>query len=160
MSIGLRIPYNSNFTNDTIHFQFYDKKTLSDQIGKPLLNEMSITKLENLFHSFDLCLSRRSWHIMCTTHGRGRQMIERSTVSHLSLKFLREPPKEEARPPMPVPVRARTGSENTVFDCCPIMWITSSPIPPSHGLLTKVVRPPMNREPPQYNSCMGLLLCF
>ena len=139
---------------------FTTEKTLSDQFGKPPLDEMLITKLENLFPSFDLCLSRRSWHIMCMTHGRGSQMIERSTVSHLSLKFLREPPKEEARPPMPVPVRADTGSKNTVFDCCPIMWITFIPIPPPHGLLTKVVRPPGNRKLPQYNSRMGLLLRF
>ena len=97
---------------------------------------------------------------MCMTHGRSSQMIERNTVSHLSLKFLREPPKEEARPPMPVPVRAETGSENTVFYCCPIMWITSIPIPPPHGLPMKVVRPPENRKLPQYNSRMGLLLRF
>ncbi len=100
---------------------------------------MPITNLENLLLSFDLCLSRRGWHIMCVTHRTDSKMIEWRIIHHLPLKFPREPPKEETWLAMPVPKRASTVSLITVLNCCKILWIATILIPPPHGLPTKVM---------------------
>jgi hypothetical protein len=111
VAVRRRIPNNPNLKNDSILFKLNNQEALSDQVSKTPFNEMPKSKLEHFLSSLDLSLPRGGWHIMRVTNGWIRQMVEGSSVAHDRLEFFGEPPKEDARPSVPMPIRGSTAQK-------------------------------------------------
>ena len=125
MAIRRRIQNNANLKNHSIHFQLNNQEALSDQVSKTPFNEMPKSKLEHFLSSLDLSLPRGGWHIVRVTHGWIRQMVEGSSVAQDHLEFFGEPPKEDARPSVPMPIRHSTSTKKTVLNCSQVPGLRS-----------------------------------
>ena len=97
---------------------------------------------------------------MCVPNRRGGNMIERNAILHLLLELQREPPKENPRTPMPVPVRAGAGLEDAVMNYQEILWVACTPIEPPHGPLGKIVGPLPTCKSSKDYLCTSLILTF
>ena len=160
MAVRRRIPNNPYLKIHSILFKLNNREALSDQVSKTPFNEMTKSKLENFLLSLDLSLPRGGWHIVCVTHGWIRQMVEGSSVAHDPLEFFGEPPKEDARPSVPMPIRRSRSTKKTVLNCSQVPGVAIIRSPPPHCIPREVNCPPSNCKPPKYDSCVGLHLCL